>query len=70
MPMTNVTAKLRRNAARSPRRIAQTPNWQVNDADDQQDRRRPDQRQDVDVERWTRSRVIGGHCGALARTLK
>ena len=24
------------------------PNWQVNELDDQQDRRRPDQRQDVE----------------------
>ena len=71
MPMRKVTAKLRMKAVRSPRRIAQTPNWQVNERDDQEHRRRTDERQDLDMEGLAFvAGSIGGHCGAFARTLK
>ena len=46
MPMTNVTAKLRRNADAVAAPDRPDANWQVNELDDQQDRRRADQRQD------------------------
>ena len=67
MPMTMVTAKLRTNATWSPRRIAHTPNWQVNEL-----------RISRIVAGPTSGRIWsvccelrrGGHCGALARTLK
>ena len=70
MPRTKVTAMLRTNATWSPRRIAQTANWQVNDDRISRTVAGPTNGR---IARWKAafvSGLIGGHCGALARALK
>ena len=70
MPMTSVTPKLRRKAVRSPRRMAHTPNWHVNDEMISRIVAGPTNGR---IEMWNGSPVpgsMGGHCGASARRLK
>ena len=59
----------RMNPVRSPRRIAQTANWQVNEL---MIRRivAADERQDREANGSPVSGLTGGHCGAFARALK
>ena len=68
MPMTTVTAKLRMNATRSPRRMAQTAELARERAQDQEDRGRAHQRQDL--ERVLELLRRPAASAAFARTLK
>ena len=72
MPMTTVTAMFRRNAVRSPRRMRPDRELAGERAQDQQDRGRPDERQDgqLVLDGGTTSGMYGGQTGAFARTLK
>ena len=68
--MTNVTPMLRTNAVRSPRRMAQTANWQVNEDRISRTVAGPTSGR---IARWNGSFVSGlavGQISAFARTAK
>ena len=68
--MMKVTAKLRTNATRSPRRMPHTPNWHVNDDRIRRTVAGPTRGR---ISTWNCacvSGLSGGHSGAFARTAK